>query len=133
MSDNQDTLRQWVEAELAQIEADERVHYAPAKIQINAPLALIQIELKTRRQALREIEARLPELAAGEVEARGLEALALGVLEAAVAWWRGHRPVDWTHADHLDNPTINAHATDSDRELAAAVGKWAAELGEPIP
>lgn len=62
-----------------------------------------------------------------------VEALAYAILDKAIGWWKGHRPISWTQADHLDNPTINAHATDRDAELAAAVGAWLAELGEPIP
>jgi hypothetical protein len=42
-----------IRKELARIDADERIHYPPATIQINAPLALIQLGLETRRDALK--------------------------------------------------------------------------------
>jgi hypothetical protein len=45
---------------------------------------------------------------------------------AALAWWRGHRPSDWTEAQHLANPTVNAGRTDSDYQLALAVAAWVA-------
>lgn len=32
---------------IAKIEADERYHYPPADVEINAPLALIQLEMET--------------------------------------------------------------------------------------
>ena len=40
-------------AKLALIEADERLRLPTATIQINAPLALIQLSLATRRDVLR--------------------------------------------------------------------------------
>jgi hypothetical protein len=42
-----------IKAEIAKIEADKRLHYPSANVQINAPLALIQLTLETRRDALR--------------------------------------------------------------------------------
>ena len=68
-----------------------------------------------------------------KVKAIDLESRGFGVLAAAVGWWKAHRPIGWTNADHLNNPTINAHATDNDKLLAMAVGRWATDLGEPIP
>lgn len=38
---------------LAQVEADVRIHYPPATVQVNAPLALIQVNLDTESRALR--------------------------------------------------------------------------------
>ena len=38
---------------LHQIESDERLHYAAASVQINAPLALIQVALKERAIGIR--------------------------------------------------------------------------------
>ncbi len=38
---------------LEKVEADERLHYPPATIQINAPLALIQLELETKQRILK--------------------------------------------------------------------------------
>lgn len=44
-----------IEAMLAEVEKDERLHYAPAQVGINAPLALVQVELMTRARTLRDI------------------------------------------------------------------------------
>ena len=41
-----------IENLLAEIKSDERLGYPPALIQINAPLALIQVELKTKVRIL---------------------------------------------------------------------------------
>lgn len=41
-----------VQAKLAEIEADERFHYKAANVLVNAPLALIQVELKARHEVL---------------------------------------------------------------------------------
>lgn len=41
-----------IRAALAKIEADERYHYAPALVQINAPLALVQVDLTARAEVL---------------------------------------------------------------------------------
>lgn len=62
-----------------------------------------------------------------------LESRGFGVFAAAIAWWMGHRPIGWTDAEHFNNPTINAHATDQETLLATAVGEWVADLGEPVP
>jgi len=40
---------------LLKVEGDERLHCPPANIQINAPLALIQVDLKARQVALRQV------------------------------------------------------------------------------
>lgn len=40
-------------ARLAKIMEDDRLSQPPATIQINAPLALIQLELETKRDTLR--------------------------------------------------------------------------------
>jgi hypothetical protein len=42
-----------LEERLKEIESDERLSYADANILINAPLALIQLELKTKRDTLK--------------------------------------------------------------------------------
>lgn len=44
--------RQQLENRVAEIEGDTRYRLPNATIQVNAPLALIQIELKSRRSAL---------------------------------------------------------------------------------
>ena len=57
--DKLDELQHWVEVEDQKIEDDERFHYPAAQVQINAPLALIQVSLKSRRQAIKEVKAML--------------------------------------------------------------------------
>ena len=39
-------------AKIAEIDADDRFHYAPALVQVNAPLALIQVEMQATVRAL---------------------------------------------------------------------------------
>ena len=56
------TLKAAIENEIAVIDADERFHYKPAMVQINAPLALIQVHLEARM----ELAQRL--LAAGDTK-----------------------------------------------------------------
>jgi len=52
-------LAELLVAEIAKIEADPRHHYEPALVQVNAPLALIQVEMTARKQALKEAEQQL--------------------------------------------------------------------------
>ena len=52
-------LREFVKIEMAKIEADERYHYKPALVQVNAPLALIQVEMGSRIAILRQIKELL--------------------------------------------------------------------------
>ena len=44
---------------IAEVENDERFHYPPAQVFSNAPLALIQVELKARRRTAMAILAEL--------------------------------------------------------------------------
>ena len=48
-------LVDWITTEIKKIEDDERYHYPPANIQINAPLALIQLEFTSRIRALKQV------------------------------------------------------------------------------
>lgn len=48
-----------MDAEVAEIEADERHHYPIAIVQVNAPLALIQLEMSTRRRTIERYAAAL--------------------------------------------------------------------------
>jgi len=41
------------------IDKDERFHYEPANVFINAPLALIQVELETEMRTLKAVKAEL--------------------------------------------------------------------------
>lgn len=45
---------------IAQINADDRYHYPPADVMINAPLALIQVDLKSEICALAWILGEKP-------------------------------------------------------------------------
>lgn len=51
----------WIQEQIDQIEADERYKDRPASIFSNAPLAMIQTELKVRRQTLIETREKLME------------------------------------------------------------------------
>lgn len=42
------------------------------------------------------------------------------VLAAALAWWRMHRPLAYSEAEHIANPTINT-TSESEKKLARAV------------
>lgn len=52
--------------------------------------------------------------------------LKLKVLEAARAWWEGHRPKGWLLEQHLANPTINT-CGEWESTLARAVAELAKE------
>lgn len=52
-------IRDWVGLERQKIEDDERYHYPDATIDVNAPLALIQLSMKARMYMLNELEALL--------------------------------------------------------------------------
>jgi len=42
-----------IEAKLADVESDERLGYEPANVFVNAPLALIQMDLEARQSVLK--------------------------------------------------------------------------------
>lgn len=44
-------INEWI----AEIESDPRVGYPPANVQVNAPLALIQVALENQRAALKSL------------------------------------------------------------------------------
>jgi len=46
---------EWVRAEIAEIDADERHHYKPADVRVNAPLALEQVGMSSRMQVLKKV------------------------------------------------------------------------------
>ena len=48
-----------VEEEIAKIESDERYHYKPADVFINAPLALIQVSMAGQMHILKMVQAAL--------------------------------------------------------------------------
>lgn len=52
----------------------------------------------------------------------------IDALQAALAWWEARRPVGWDLRKHLDNPTVNAHSSEPEKALAAAVAA-AIEVG----
>ena len=51
LTSREHALKTFVEGRIAEIKADERYGYPPALVQINAPLALIQVDLEARLQA----------------------------------------------------------------------------------
>lgn len=57
-----------------------------------------------------------------EVQAEYLLQLA----DAAVAWWTLKRPLGYTQARHIKNPTINCSSLGHEHALAHAVATWVA-------
>lgn len=45
--------KEQIEKKLAELKADERHHYEPALVDVNAPLALIQVEIDSKISALK--------------------------------------------------------------------------------
>lgn len=45
------------------------------------------------------------------------------LVAAAISWWRGHRPIEWTEVEHRGNPTVNC-ASNKERELARVVAEY---------
>jgi len=52
-------LRRWIHTRIREIEADRRYRAAPALVQINAPLALIQVAMETEVGVLKAVLVRL--------------------------------------------------------------------------
>lgn len=50
------------------------------------------------------------------------------LIARALRWWQGHCPLEWTAKQHLENPTINAHGSQFDTDLAEACGPVYAAL-----
>ena len=48
-------LKVIIQSKISEIENNTRFHYSPASVLINAPLAIIQIGLKTKHQTYSEI------------------------------------------------------------------------------
>lgn len=55
-------LEKFIKDEIAEIETDERYHYASASVVINAPLALIQTEMKAKLNAYKGVLEKIKEL-----------------------------------------------------------------------
>ena len=55
-------LEKFIKDEFAEIENDERYHYATASVLINAPLALIQTEMKAKLNAYKGVLKKIKEL-----------------------------------------------------------------------
>ena len=55
-------LEKFIKYEIAEIETDERYHYASASVFINAPLALIQTEMKAKLNAYKGVLEKIKEL-----------------------------------------------------------------------
>jgi hypothetical protein len=45
------------------------------------------------------------------------------VERAALAWWRAHKPTDWSREEHLKHPAVNCGMTKWDHRLALAVAR----------
>lgn len=53
------------------------------------------------------------------------------VIWAATAWWKSRRPLGWSEADHLSNPTINQlDPGGADKQLARAVARLLKETAQ---
>ena len=55
-------LEKFIKDEIAEIETDERYHYTSASVFINAPLALIQTEMKAKLNAYKGVLEKIKEL-----------------------------------------------------------------------
>jgi hypothetical protein len=55
-------LEKFIKDEIAEIENDERYHYATASVLINAPLALIQTEMRAKMNAYKGVLKKIKEL-----------------------------------------------------------------------
>lgn len=56
------------------------------------------------------------------------------IVSLSIAWWRSRRPISWTQAEHIKNPTVNT-ATRWDHDLAREVAFLVVsmETQEPTP
>ncbi len=55
-------LKEFLEVEIAEIESDERHHYPSANVFSNAPLALIQLDMSSRLNTLKQVEKIIKEM-----------------------------------------------------------------------
>ena len=55
-------LENFIGSEIAEIEADERYHYAPASVFSNAPLALIQTQMRAEISAYKSVLEKIKEI-----------------------------------------------------------------------
>ena len=55
-------LKKWIEASIDELKSDDRMQGEPATVDINAPLALIQVAIKGRIHALNQVLRKIPEL-----------------------------------------------------------------------
>ena len=49
------TLEKYIREQIAKIEADERYSYPPADVFVNAPLAMVQVDMKAKVQAYKKV------------------------------------------------------------------------------
>ena len=54
-------LEEWIDEQIKEVEEDERFHYKPANVIINAPLALIQVGLDSQMRVLKKVKELLNE------------------------------------------------------------------------
>lgn len=55
-------LKKWIEASIDELKSDDRMQGEPATVDINAPLALIQVPIKGRIHALNQVLRKIAEL-----------------------------------------------------------------------
>ncbi len=55
-------LKKWIEASINELKSDDRMQEEPATVDINAPLALIQVSIKGRIHALNQVLRKIAEL-----------------------------------------------------------------------
>ena len=58
---NTKALKKWLRDQIVEIEDDDRFQAPPANVEIKAPLALIQVDLKARLSAYRQTFAKIEE------------------------------------------------------------------------
>ena len=49
------------------------------------------------------------------------------IVNAAIAFWKRHRPCAWDHKTHLDNPRVNASNDDEIRLCRAVASRFKAK------
>lgn len=75
-------------------------------------------------------------IAAGSFPAGSTEGMPMtkeqALIEAAIEWWRAHRPLSFSEADHLANPKVNAGYRKGTAELAVAVAAFLDPKGRGV-
>ena len=61
LTDHPEKTLAYIDQQISEVEADDCYHYKSANIQTNAPLALIQVDLKAKMRALQSVKSILLE------------------------------------------------------------------------